>query len=124
MPPCPCEILIMRKYILSPICSAFVVPGIGQVLNQNLVKGVVILGMVFILIISSTIHIALTLRSVFQKMPPGPSSPEKILEMFLQQDLHVLWYFIIAFAAIWVYSVADALWVGIKMEKQKGGDSP
>lgn len=115
---------MMRKYILSPICSAFVVPGLGQVLNQNLVKGIVIMGIVFILIIGSTIHIALTLKSVIQKMPPGLSSPEKILEMFMQQDLHVLGYFIIAFAVIWVYSVADAFWVGLKIEKQIGGDSP
>lgn len=115
---------MMRKYILSPICSAFVAPGTGQILNQDLVKGLVLLGTVFILIIGSVIYVVLTLKSVFQKIPPGSSSLEKVLEMFMQQDLRVLGYFIMAFACIWVYSVADAFWVGLKIEKRKEDGSP
>jgi len=114
---------MMRKYILSPLCSAFVVPGFGQILNQQLRKGVVILGLVFFLIIGCTIHIALTLKALFQKMPPGISSPAKILERFIQEDLTVLGFLAIAFAVIWLYSVIDALWVGLKMEKHQKGDS-
>ena len=114
----------MKQYILSPLSSAFVVPGLGQVLNQNLKKGGIILGIVFILIVSATIQIAPILKSVFKEMEPGLYPLEKYLERIMLEDLSFLFYLIVAFAVIWVYSVADAFWVGLKIEKKAGGDSP
>ena len=113
----------MKQYILSPICSAFVVPGMGQVLNHNLKKGGIILGIVLILIVNATIQIALIIKSIFREMEPGLFPLEKYLERFMQEDLSLLFYLLMAFAVIWVYSVADAFWVGLKIEKQAGGDS-
>lgn len=114
----------MKQYILSPVCSAFVVPGLGQVLNQNLKKGGIILGIVFILIVNATIQIALILKSVFKEMEPGLYPLEKYLERIMQEDLSFLYYLIVAFVVVWVYSVADAFWVGLKIEKKAGGGSP
>lgn len=113
----------MKQYILSPVCSAFVVPGLGQVLNHNLKKGGIILGIILILIVSATIQIALILKSVFKEMEPGLYPLEKYLERIMQEDLSIVFYLIVAFAVIWVYSVADAFLVGLKIEKQAGGDS-
>ena len=113
----------MKQYILSPVCSAFVVPGLGQVLNQNLKKGGIILGIILILIVNATIQIALILKSVFKEMEPGLYPLEKYLVRMMQEDLSFLFYLIVAFAVIWVYSVADAFWVGLKIEKHAGGDS-
>lgn len=113
----------MKQYILSPVCSAFVVPGLGQVLNHNLKKGGIILGIILILIVNATIQIALILKTVFKEMEPGLYPLEKYLERIIQEDLSFLFYLVVAFVVIWVYSVADAFWVGLKIEKQAGGDS-
>ena len=113
----------MKQYILSPVCSAFVVPGLGQVLNHNLKKGGIILGIILILIVNATIQIALILKTIFKEMEPGLYPLEKYLERIMQEDLSFLFFLVVAFAVIWVYSVADAFWVGLKIEKQAGDDS-
>ncbi|MBW1771299.1 MAG: hypothetical protein JRG79_02540 [Deltaproteobacteria bacterium] len=113
----------MKQYIVSPVCSAFVVPGLGQVLNHNLKKGGIILGIILILIVNATIQIALILKTIFKEMEPGLYPLEKYLERIMQEDLSFLFFLVVAFAVIWVYSVSDAFWVGLKIEKQAGGDS-
>ena len=62
------------------------------------------------------------IKSLFKEMEPGLYPLEKYLERIMQEDLSVLFYLIVAFAVIWVYSVADAFWVGLKIEKRAGGD--
>ena len=113
----------MKQYLVSPLCSAFLVPGMGQVLNQDLKKGGVILGIVLILIAGATVQVALILKSVFKDMEPGLYPLGKYLERIMQEDLSLLFYLLLAFALLWVYSVADAFWVGLRIEKRKGGDA-
>ena len=38
----------MKKSIISPLCSALIIPGLGQVINNNIKKGLIILGIVFV----------------------------------------------------------------------------
>jgi hypothetical protein len=33
----------MQKAIMSPLCSGLVIPGLGQIINQDLKKGIIIL---------------------------------------------------------------------------------
>jgi hypothetical protein len=113
----------MKQYFLSPLCSAFVVPGKGQVLNQNLKKGGIILGIVFILIVTAVIRIAVILKSVFRDLEPGLYSLGKYMERIKQEDLSLLLYLLLAFALVWLYSVADAFWTALRIEKRAGGDS-
>mgnify|MGYP000037355680 CR=1 FL=1 len=99
----------MKKYILSPLCSAFIVPGLGQILNGHMKKGVIILSIVFLLIVGSFLELILT-------MPPVVSQSGDIMEKLKGEDYSPLSYFVIVFAIIWLYSVLDAFWVGIRTE--------
>ena len=55
----------MKKYILSPLCSAFIVPGLGQILNGHMKKGVIILSIVFILIVAGFLGLIRNMYPVF-----------------------------------------------------------
>ena len=108
----------MKKTILSPICSALIIPGLGQVINGNLKKGVVLLAMVFLLLLGAVLKLVFLVQS-FIKQSNISSDPSPAHVKTLQgEDFSFLVYFIVAFAIIWVYSVFDAFWTGKKLEKE------
>lgn len=108
----------MKKYILSTLCSAFVIPGLGQIINQNLKKGMIILSVVFILLILGAIKLAFIIKLLFQK--PGIHSYDSgmILKRLQGENFSALWILLIIFFIIWIYSVLDAFWTGKKIESQ------
>lgn len=111
----------MKKQILSPLCSAFIIPGLGQILNHHLKKGVTILAIVFILFIAGTIMLYQLLKG--QVMGGGLDS-RIILEKALGVDYRMLWILLIAFAIVWLYSVLDAFRAGKKIDNMAGDDEP
>ena len=115
------RIKIMKKYILSPLCSALVVPGLGQIINGNIKKGLIILAIVFLFIIGLTIDLAITINALFSQADLLQHPPEDVLTRFRKGDFSSLSYLIIAFGLVWIYAVFDALWIGIKLER---GDEP
>jgi len=108
----------MKKYILSPLCSAFIVPGLGQILNGHMKKGVIILSIVFILIVAGFLELILTMYPVFTQSGDALYLSGDTMEKLKGEDYSPLAYFVIVFAIIWLYSVLDAFWVGIRT---KGG---
>jgi hypothetical protein len=113
----------MKKYILSPLCSAFIVPGLGQIINRNLKKGLCILSIVFVLFVAGTIKLAFTIRSLFQGSEMTQLNSGTVGERLQGQDFMLLWVLLILFGVVWLYSVIDAFWTGKKMESRgEGGD--
>lgn len=108
----------MKKYILAPLCSAFIVPGLGQIINQNLKKGLFILFVVFFLFIVGTIKLFFILQSAIADINTGGLNTAPIGEGLSGRDLTLLWLLLGLFALVWVYSILDAFWVGKRMEKQ------
>ena len=53
----------MKKIILSPVCSALIIPGLGQVINGNLKKGMVLLAMVFLLFLGAALKLVFLVQS-------------------------------------------------------------
>lgn len=100
----------MKRSLLSPLCSAFVVPGLGQILNQNFKKGLIILAIVLGLFLGGTVKLAFTLKSMMNQP-----------EVHAFNALGSLWYLIFPFVITWVYSVMDAFWTGRKLDKETGG---
>ena len=113
----------MKKYILSPLCSALVVPGLGQIINRNMRKGLIILAIVFLLIIGLTIDLAITITPLFSQADILQHPAEDILIRIREGDFSSLFYLIFAFGFLWIYAVLDALWVGIKLEGRTGDES-
>ena len=114
----------MKKYIVSPLCSAFIVPGLGQIINQNLKKGLSILSIVFVLFVTGTIKLAFTIKSLFQGSETIRLNSTTLGERLQGEDFTLLWALAILFGVVWVYSVVDAFWSGKKMEDQGEGGDP
>jgi hypothetical protein len=105
----------MKKYVLSTLCSALVIPGLGQIINRNLKKGLIILGAIFVLFVGATVKLAFIISSLSRQPRPVRNGTQDIMERLQGEDLSSLWLLAVAFAIIWIYSVMDAFWVGRKM---------
>ncbi len=107
----------MKKAILSPLCSAFVIPGLGQVINQQPKKGLMLLGAVFVFLALFTVRLAQVIRGVMESDSIMPSDPALFIERIKAQDLYVFYVLSAAFCLLWIYSVTDAFIVGIKQDR-------
>jgi len=113
----------MKKYILSPLCSAFVIPGLGQIINQDLKKGLTILALVFALFIGGSVKLVFMIESIMNRGGAGPPQPGDVMERLQGEGFTLLWLLIIIFAVVWIYSVLDAFWTGKRLDGQEGGNS-
>ena len=111
----------MKKSIISPLCSAFIIPGMGQLLNHNIKKGLIILGIVFVLFIAGTVKLALMINYLVKEQRTARPDADVILQRFQDVDLSVLFYLIIAFGVVWIYSVWDAYLVGKRIDNENEG---
>ena len=107
----------MKKAVLAPLCSAFVIPGLGQVINQHIKKGVILLAVDFILIILFTIKMYQIIREVVESEVLNTGEPKMIMEQTLAGDHASLIFLFMAFGLLWLYSVVDAFWGGSKADE-------
>ena len=108
----------MKKIILSPVCSALIIPGLGQVINGNLKKGMVLLAMVFLLFLGAALKLVFFVQSYVNRPEIASHQTPGDLKTLQLEVLSSLVYFIVAFAMIWIYSVVDAFWTGKKQDKE------
>ena len=113
----------MKKAILSPLSSAFVTPGLGQIINQHLKKGVCILAGTFILFIAALVELYQILCAAMEAEKINPSESGLFTEKFRAEDFSALWYLLAAFAVLWIYSVVDAHRAGRKIDGKQGDHS-
>jgi TM2 domain-containing membrane protein YozV len=107
----------MKKAVLAPLCSALVIPGLGQVINQHIKKGIILLAVDFVFIILFTIEIYQIVREVAQSEVLNSGDPEMIMERTLAGDHTSLILIFMVFGALWLYSVADAFLGGRKADE-------
>jgi uncharacterized membrane protein YdcZ (DUF606 family) len=112
----------MKKYILSPLCSGLVVPGLGQILNNEIRKGLLLLCAVFIIFVVGVIKLAFVIKFLLSQSPT--TDPMVIMEKIKGQHLLSLWILAGLFAVIWLYSVVDAFRTGRRLESKKGEELP
>ena len=113
----------MQKAILSPLCSGLVIPGLGQIVNQDLKKGIIILCAVFALFVAGIIRFLQIIHSVFRSGYTDLSDPQALLVRLGAEDTTMLWFLGVAFTAMWVYAVVDAYVGGKKMDQLEAGSS-
>jgi len=110
----------MKKYILSPLCSAVVVPGFGQVLNHRIKKGVTMMVLTFVLFIAATVKLTMLIISEIKN--EDADALNNLLAFRLpDHGLFGLWIPVGLLAVLWLYSIIDALIDGIKIEKESKG---
>jgi TM2 domain-containing membrane protein YozV len=107
----------MKKYILSPLCSALIVPGLGQVLNKRILKGLIMMGLIFILFVMITVKLALLVMEAI-KSKDIYAINDLIEIRSLNGDLSSLWIMVAFFVILWIYSIIDAFFDGLKVERQ------
>ena len=107
----------MKKAVLAPLCSALVIPGLGQVINQHIKKGVMLLAVDFVLIIAFTIEMYQILRGVIGTGVLNSDEPEMIMERIMAGDHTPLVVLFAAFGVLWIYSIVDAFLGGRKADE-------
>ena len=112
----------MKKAILAPLCSALVIPGLGQIINQHLIKGGCILFAVFILFVSGIFTLYHLMSAALKAELINPGHSPDIMDRLKTADFSALWYFLVAFALIWIYSVVDAYLTGRELDQRGEGE--
>ncbi len=107
----------MKNAFVSLLCSALVIPGLGQILNQQLKKGSCILLVVLFLFVWGAIALYDLFKSVFTTTQITGSGGETVIDRFREQDLSTLCIILGAFVAVWLFSVLDAFWAGRKIDR-------
>ena len=116
----------MKKIILSPLCSAFVIPGLGQIINRHLKKGVCILVAVFIIFLAGMLISYQTTNAVIKESQMLSFDSVELADKLMSENLSNLWYLLAALSILWIYSVLDAFWAGRKIDqliKEKNNES-
>jgi len=109
----------MKKAILSSLCSAFVIPGLGQILNQEIKKGLVLLSVVFLIFVGGCVKLAFVIASIMASTSSIGGDPQRLLQAIEAEKLGSLWVLVALFAAIWIYSVIDAFRTGRRLDGEK-----
>ena len=107
----------MKKSIAAPLCSGLVIPGLGQILNQQIRKGLILLSLVFVLFVAGVVKLVFIINSMTNPLDLAGASP---LAHLRGGDLLFLAGILGAFAIVWVYSVLDSFWVAFQSERSVG----
>jgi hypothetical protein len=104
----------MKKTMTAPLCSGLVIPGLGQILNRQIRKGLILMGLVFVLLIAGVLKLSSILNSMSHLKDLTDSSR---VAQISGGDMLVIAGVSGAFALIWLYSVVDAFWVAFRSER-------
>ena len=114
----------MKKAIFSPLCSALVIPGLGQVINQHIKKGIIMLAAVFVLLVAFTVHMSRIITAVMKSGAIKTGDPFVIMDKIMAENHSALCPLLAAFCVLWIYSVVDAFFGGRKADKLDQGGLP
>jgi fructose-specific phosphotransferase system IIC component len=87
------------------------------VLNKRLMKGLIIMGLVFIVFIMITVKLAFL---ILEEMKGRDIyALNDLIEIrSLNSGLTGLWIMVAVFVALWLYSIVDAFFDGLKIERR------
>lgn len=103
----------MKHSILAPLCSAFVLPGLGQVLNRQIGKGVALMGAITVIVLSLIVKLLLDLSAVMNQvmgsdLNVGAEKLPLLIEGMRSRNLTLLVILLVIGFIIWAYSIIDA----------------
>lgn len=108
----------MKKYISAPLCSALIIPGLGQILNRDVKKGVILLSSVFVLINVAAVKLYLIVDNAIKDAASKGLSGETLVEQVRSSDFKMIWVIAALFLLAWAYAVADAFMKGRRIESE------
>jgi hypothetical protein len=112
----------MKKTILAPLLSAFILPGLGQVINRQFLKAGVLMAGVMMFFLALVFKIIYDLNKVFLSLPietleKTPRPLETVARALSQRDKTVLIILLLGLVVIWTYGVWDAFITARKGER-------
>lgn len=112
----------MKKSIASPLLSGFVFPGLGQINNGHIWKGVILIITATLWVIILFWHIVSSLLRILKETPDVELTPDWVRTLTQQVkveggDFFIVMFFI--FIMIWVVGIVDAFFCARKREKKK-----
>ena len=111
----------MKKAILSPLSSALVIPGLGQIINQHIKKGVSILAAVFVLLVLFAVYLYRVISALMISGAIKTGDPAVIIAKIMDEGTSGLSLLLAAFCVLWIYSVIDAFWGGRQADRLEKG---
>ena len=113
---------------MAPILSGLVLPGLGQVINRQYIKGLILIALVTILFLAALFKFFLDLTAVMgQVVGPdlvtGGEVFAKIVAAMRERDLTLLYGILIMGTALWAYSIVDAYLVGRQVPPETREDT-
>ena len=112
----------MKRTILAPLLSAFVLPGLGQVINRQVRKAFLLMAAVFILFLALLINLLYDLNKVLFSLPLEAFEKTHhpfatVAQALSRRDKTLLLFLVLVLTAVWAYAVWDAFSVAKKSEK-------
>lgn len=107
----------MKHSILAPLFSAFVLPGLGQIINRQIIKGILLAAGITILFVAILVKVMLDLSTVMGEIMGSNLTLEGdklplLLAGMKARDMTTLYILICLGAAIWAFSIFDAYLTG------------
>ncbi|MFH1137508.1 MAG: hypothetical protein V1816_15680 [Pseudomonadota bacterium] len=114
----------MRQSILAPLCSAFILPGLGQVLNRQLLKGFALMSAVTAIFLALLFKLLFDLSAVLGEVMGadfslGAEQWPLILNGMRSRNMTLVYLLAGVGAALWAYGVLDAYIHGRRFQAEK-----
>ncbi|MEW5724383.1 MAG: hypothetical protein AB1896_14830 [Thermodesulfobacteriota bacterium] len=110
----------MKQSLRASLCSAFVIPGLGQVLNRQVGKGLVLMAAITLVFIVLLLKIVFETTAILNgpNLVFGPADTvfDVVLAGMRARGWITLWVLLALGAGIWLYSVADAFYAGLRYQ--------
>jgi len=106
----------VKKAISAPLCSGLIIPGLGQIINQDIKKGLALLACVFVLFIVGAVKLYLIMSDAFQSAAAQELTAEAVYHHVLSADFTAIWIVAVLFVLAWAYAVADAFVRGRRID--------
>jgi hypothetical protein len=117
----------MKHAIVSPLLSALVLPGLGQVINRQIIKGLALMGGVTVIFLGLVVKVFLDLSRVTGElmtsdltMPADASA--KFWVLIRQQNLTMVYVLMGLGLVLWIYGIVDAIIVGGRIDRTVEGE--
>lgn len=112
----------MKKALLSALCSGLVIPGLGQVLNHDLKKGLALLVITLGLFVALLVDLYAILNFMIQNPHAYSFDPDGIISAFRDYHPSRLYAIVIAFLVVWIYAIVDASVYGTRLDREEKTD--
>jgi arabinogalactan oligomer/maltooligosaccharide transport system permease protein len=112
----------MKKTLTSPLLSALVIPGAGQLNNRQYVKGVIMIVVVLVSLSAFIIKICRDVLSIISSTGQDKMSPDNISQLAIQvqqKNAGIIVMLMLLFLVVWIYGIIDAYVYGKKINQKK-----